>query len=450
MARILVVEDGEQNRYLLEVLPRQHGHEPALAANGAEALAAAAAAAPDLVISDLLMPVMDGFTLCRRWKSDALLAAIPFIVYTATYTEPEDESFVLELGADRFVRKPEEPQTLIRIIDEVLAASGGARRPPPTVPGADEAARLSRYSEIVFRKLEKKMAELAAQNVKLSETLSEKARAEEALGASEARYRIVADNTFHWEFWLDPNRQFIYLSPSRLRITGRTREEFSADPGLLEAIVHPDDLPSYRAHVEAMERQQGEGSCEFRIVHADGTPRWIAHDCVPVHGPDGAWLGIRGSNRDITDQKRLESQLHHAQRMEAVGQLASGVAHDFNNILTAILGYTNPLQAKTPVDDPRRASLDQIAAAAERASGLTASLLAFSRRQEVTLRTVELNGLIRRLESFLRRIIGEDIEVRTKLAPGGLAIRADEGQLEQVLRTWPRTPATRCRAAGPC
>jgi PAS domain S-box-containing protein len=433
MARILVVEDGEQNRYLLKVLLQQYGHEVALAANGAEALEAARAAPPDLVISDLLMPVMDGFTLCRRWKAEDRLGTIPFIVYTATYTEPEDEEFVLSLGADRFVRKPEEPEALARIVEEVLAEARAGSSSGPAAAGRDGATQFERYSEVLFHKLEKKMAQLAAQNLKLAETVAERARSEEALRVSEAEYRIVADNTYNWEFWLDPGRRFRYISPSCRRITGRECLEFADEAGMLERIIHPDDLARYRAHVDAIERLKSEGNVEFRIVHTDGSHRWIAHDCMPVYDRDGTWLGTRGSNRDITEQKQLEGQLHHAQRMEAVGQLAGGVAHDFNNILTAILGYTNLLQTKTGVDDPRRSHLDEIAAAAERASSLTASLLTFSRKREITLATIDLNGLIRKLDTFLRRIIGENIEVRAKLFEGDLAIHADAGQLEQVL-----------------
>jgi PAS domain S-box-containing protein len=406
-------------------------------ADGAAARAAATAHPPDLVISDLLMPVMDGFTFCRRWKADERLARIPFIVYTATYTEPEDEELVLSLGADRFVRKPREPEVLARIVGEVLAEAQAGDVARQTA-GCGDPAQLERYSAVLFRKLEKKMADLGAQNLKLAESLAKRAR-------SEAEYRIVADNTYTWEFWLDPERAFRFISPACRRVSGREGREFRDDPGLLERIIHPDDAARYRAHVDDIERLKGEGDLEFRIVHVDGTHRWIAHDCVPVFDPGGAWLGTRGRNRDITEQKRLEARLHHAQRMEAVGQLAGGVAHDFNNILTAILGYTGLLQAKTPRDDPRRAHIDEIAQAAERAASLTTSLLTFSRKHELTLRTIEVNGLVRNLEQFLRRIIGEDIEVRTRLAEGDIAIHADAGQLEQVLMNL----ATNARDAMP-
>jgi len=445
MTRILVADDNSQSRYLLEVLLKGSGYEVSLVSNGAEALDAALASPPDLVISDLLMPVKDGFTLCHEWKSHERLKTIPFIVYTATYTEQKDEELALSFGADRFVRKPQEPDLLMQIISDVLSMSraGTAKKPRNAAP--EEAERLKKYSEALFRKLERKMSELEAKNQSLERTIAERLRSEEALKASEAEYRIVADNTYSWEFWRNPDGGFRYVSPSCQRITGHDCRDFVLDPELVQRIIHPDDWPRFKAHVNSIESLKGEGNLEFRILHADGSQRCIAHDCLPVFDESGLWLGTRGSNRDITEQKRLEAQLHHAQRMEAVGQLAGGIAHDFNNILTAILGYTNILQTKTRYDDPLRGYLEQIVSAAERASNLTNSLLTFSRKQEVKLRSVNLNDLIRNAEKFLRGIIGEGIQVRTALSPEAIFIHADSGQIEQVLMNL----ATNARDAMP-
>jgi two-component system cell cycle sensor histidine kinase/response regulator CckA len=443
--RILVVDDSSQNRYLLEVLLKGSGYEVSVASNGAEALDSALANPPDLIISDLLMPVMDGFSLCRKWKSHEQLQTIPFVVYTATYTEPKDEELALSLGADRFVTKPQEPDVLIQIISDVLSGSrAGTTRKSGDVPH-EEAVLLKKYSEALFHKLEKKMAELEAKNQSLERTIAERVRGEEALRASEAEYRIVAENTYNWEFWLNPDGGFRYISPSCKRITGHDCEEFLRDPQLLQRAIHPDDWPRFKAHVDSIEKLKGQGNLEFRILHADGSQRWIAHDCLPVFGESSLWLGTRGSNRDITEQKRLEAQLLHAQKMEAVGQLAGGIAHDFNNILTAIIGYTNILQMKTRDDDLLRGYLDQIAIAAERASNLTNSLLTFSRKQDVKLRSVNLNNLVRNVEKFLQRIIGEDIQIRTALTQEVITIYADSGQIEQVLMNL----ATNARDAMP-
>jgi PAS domain S-box-containing protein len=152
----------------------------------------------------------------------------------------------------------------------------------------------------------------------------------------------------------------------------------------------------------------------------------------PMVGPDERYFGRVWYFRDVTEQKKLEEQLRQAQKMEAIGQLAGGVAHDFNNILTAIIGYGTMLRMKLAVDDPLRVNVDHVLEAAERATQLTRSLLAFSRKQVMHLSPVKPNEIVAHLEKFLRRIIGEDIELKTILRDDAV-VMADSGQLEQVL-----------------
>jgi two-component system, cell cycle sensor histidine kinase and response regulator CckA len=137
--------------------------------------------------------------------------------------------------------------------------------------------------------------------------------------------------------------------------------------------------------------------------------------------------------RDITDRRRLENQLRQSQKMDAVGRLAGGVAHDFNNLLTAILGYCNLLLDDIPRDSTMRGDLEEIRTAGERAAALTRQLLAFSRRQMLQPQTVDVNALIRQIEKMLQRLIGEDVELLTILAPDLAAVRVDPASLEQVL-----------------
>ena len=116
MMKALVVDDNQQNQYMLEVLLSHNGYEVELASNGVDALELARHSLPDLIISDILMPKMDGFSLCRAWKGDEQLKDVPFVFYTATYTDPKDEEFALSLGADRFVIKPMEPKKFLTLI----------------------------------------------------------------------------------------------------------------------------------------------------------------------------------------------------------------------------------------------------------------------------------------------------------------------------------------------
>jgi PAS domain S-box-containing protein len=140
--------------------------------------------------------------------------------------------------------------------------------------------------------------------------ITERRAAEDALRQSELMLRTVADYTFDWEYWRDQNGQFVWVSPSCLRITGYSAEEFIADNALGVRIVHPDDRPGYEEHLrEASDRDAPGGSLDFRVVRRDGEVIWISHHCVPINSSDGTWLGRRVSNRDITDRKRFETAL---------------------------------------------------------------------------------------------------------------------------------------------
>ncbi|MCJ7434173.1 MAG: GAF domain-containing protein, partial [Anaerolineales bacterium] len=139
--------------------------------------------------------------------------------------------------------------------------------------------------------------------------ITERVQAEETLRESESKYRIVADNTCDWEWWIDPEDQFIYNSPSCERITGHTVNEFMADTNLITWIIHPDDLPGYERHQREIKETPALGKLEFRVLHLDGTSRWIEHACQPVFDDKGVFLGTRGNNRDITERKQAEDAL---------------------------------------------------------------------------------------------------------------------------------------------
>jgi PAS domain S-box-containing protein len=153
----------------------------------------------------------------------------------------------------------------------------------------------------------------------------------------------------------------------------------------------------------------------------------------PIFNDSGAIDLVVRNFRDITEQRRTEEQLRHSQKMEAIGTLAGGIAHDFNNILTAIVGYGTILQTKLDKDDPHRDDLGKILASADRATTLTRGLLAYSRKNPISLRTVDLNDIIKKIEHFLSRIIGEDIEISIIPAMEELLVQADPGQIEQVI-----------------
>ena len=138
-------------------------------------------------------------------------------------------------------------------------------------------------------------------------------KAEETLKIAENKFKIIAENTYDWEFWTGPDRKFIFTSPSSLRVTGYSPEKFTQDPDFLDSIIYPDDIQVYAQHRKEAESEHGLHEVEFRINHADGSVRWISHACQPVTGPNGEHLGIRGNNRDITARKMMQLEIEKSE-----------------------------------------------------------------------------------------------------------------------------------------
>ncbi len=168
MIKLLIVDDNQQNLYMLRVLLEGHNYQVVTAKDGAEALEAARRDPPDMIITDILMPVMDGFSLCREWKRDEKLKHIPLVFYTATYTDPEDEELALNLGAERFIIKPQKPKVLVEMLTEVIQEHQAGHLVAAREPIAEEQVYLKEYSEALVRKLEDKLANLERANRRLS------------------------------------------------------------------------------------------------------------------------------------------------------------------------------------------------------------------------------------------------------------------------------------------
>ena len=199
-------------------------------------------------------------------------------------------------------------------------------------------------------------------------------------------------------------------------------------------LVHPEDreryLEMHRAACDGL-----PGHLEFRIIGLRGQERWVVAHAVPfetVTDTGETQLAVLSVTSDVTDRKRLESELRQSQKMETIGLLAGGIAHDFNNLLTAISGYTELTLETLNDDDQRREDLQEVAKAARQAAGLTRHLLAISRRQVLELIVLDLNEMVSDAEKLLRRTIPENVDLQLELTPLD-RVRADRGQLEQVV-----------------
>jgi len=260
--------------------------------------------------------------------------------------------------------------------------------------------------------------------------VTEKKRAEAALRKSEDRYRDLVENARDIIYTHDLNGNYTSINRAGEQITGYSREE--ALTLNLTQIVAPQFLKTVRKMLEGKRADEKETIYDLEIVAKDGR-----HVAVEVNTrfiyQDGEPVGMQGIARDVTERKQLEEQFRHSQKMEAVGMLAGGIAHDFNNLLTAITGYSDLGLRRIRGEDPLRHNLEEIKKAGERAASLTRQLLVFSRKQVLQPKVLDLNWLVLDLGKLLRRLIGEDVELRT--APGANlgSVRADPGQIEQVI-----------------
>jgi two-component system, cell cycle sensor histidine kinase and response regulator CckA len=256
---------------------------------------------------------------------------------------------------------------------------------------------------------------------------SERGRAVEALERREEHYRSLIENSMDLISILNLDGTIRYVSPSHERLLGYPLDELVGKN--VFSFIHAED----KARIQtALVNGNNGRPVECRVRHCDGSWRMLesfSRDLSHVAGVNGMVVNAR----DITERKRLEEQLHHSQRLEAVGRLAGGVAHDFNNLLMVITGYSHMLLDAMHSSDPARQDLEQVVKASERATDLTRQLLAFSRRQGVRASLVNLNLLVQEMDRMLRRVLGEEIELLVRLAPELKTVRADPGQIEQVI-----------------
>lgn len=256
--------------------------------------------------------------------------------------------------------------------------------------------------------------------------------AQNQLHRSEQRFRHLVETTYDWIWEVDATSRYTYASPKVLDLLGYAPEEVL---GRTPFDLMPPEEAQRVALVfgEIASKRESFSGLENTNLHKNGREVVLETSGMPVLSEQGELLGYRGMDRDITERKRLESQLRQAQKLEAIGQLAGGVAHDFNNILAAIQMQLSLLEMKEDLDEETRLGLEDMHEGANRAANLTRQLLMFSRRSVLAMKALDLGEVIENLLKMLHRLIGEDIRlsfVRKKRLP---RVEADAGMLEQVL-----------------
>jgi two-component system, cell cycle sensor histidine kinase and response regulator CckA len=255
----------------------------------------------------------------------------------------------------------------------------------------------------------------------------------EDLRRSEEKYRGIFENSMEGFFQSTLEGRFLTANPSMAVLLGYDSPadltSHVTDIGR-QLFVRPEDREETVATLLSEGKVSGR---EIQLRRKDGEVVWVSVHERLLRGPDGVPLHVDGFIHDVTERRKLEAQLLQSRKMESVGLLAGGVAHDFNNLLTPILGYAEIMASSFTEGDPLFGLLEEIRSAAERARDLTQQLLAFSRKQVMVLKTVDLGEIIRRFKDILRRTIRENIHIEIAISPSLSAVRADAGQIEQVL-----------------
>jgi PAS domain S-box-containing protein len=365
-------------------------------------------------------------------KADqTLLQVTPNVCTMLGYTEGE----LLKMKLTQLIHKEDIPE----VVTHFKEASSGRR------PVVELEYRLVRYDGTPVwcqvttvwqydRKLKPKYC------VTMVQDISERKRAERALEQSQRRYQALVHEIdgIVWEADASSFR-FLFVSRQAEKILGFSVDRWIGQPRFLRNQVKPDDLErvldGFSAAVESKRRQK----LEYRIVASDGRTVWI-RDTVTCVTENDKVTKLRGLMMDVTEQKKAEEALRHSeeqlrqsQKMEAIGRLAGGIAHDFNNLLTAITGYGDLLLKGLGEGNKLRREATEISKAARRAAELTGQLLAFSRQQVLQPKLMDLNDVVSDMEMMVRRVIGEHIQLETRLAADIGAVKADPGQMHQVL-----------------
>jgi PAS domain S-box-containing protein len=393
---------------MLQSLLAGNGYAVVTARNGKEALALAGVSAPDLIISDILMPIMDGFTLCRQWKQDPKLREVPFVFYSATYTDQEDKQLAFTAGADLFIVKPSETQDFLALIAEALERYGARERrsAPADLPG--EPTYLKEYNDVLIHKLEHKLTQLEDAN--------------RALAIKE----FAIESSISGIVMTDPSGILTYVNISFTHMWGYNKHELSGRH-LAQLVSDPSALPFLSR--EFPEQAGWLGEAEAR--RKNGTTFTALIAAHPIMARAEKKIGIMVSCIDITERKRMQEELQRIQKLELLRVFAGGIAHDFNNLLTGIFGSIQLARQELPDASAPAIHLDKATGVFERAKDLTQRLLTYTKGKTTGMGAVEIDAILR--ECCALSLSGANIQCRTKLADGLWTVRADANQLAQVL-----------------
>ena len=298
----------------------------------------------------------------------------------------------------------------------------------------------SKQLPVLANRRDSVMGWLAETQAKLRQLDAAEKQAGLILRESEERFRAIANYAASWECWFNQEGKLLWMNPYAEPLTGYTVDEFMAAPDVLSMVVAPDDLALAReAFQKALKGGQGE-SQEFRVIRKDGSTLWLSVAWRQMLDAGGQPIGLRTSGQDISERKRAEAErekmqgsMQRTQRLELVGQLAGGVAHEFNNKLQAILGFTELLNLEIGAEARLRGYLAEIRKAAQQSAKISTELLGFARKQLVAPQVLDLNVAISNALAMLEQLVHKPVKLDWQPGPGLWAVCLDPAQLVQIL-----------------
>lgn len=382
--KILLVDDDTLVLETTGVALKNRGYNLQTAASGAEAIKLLETEPFDLVITDLVMDEVDGIEVLKKIKqtnTDTMT-----MIFTG-YGNLSSAIEALRLDADDYMLKPCE------------------------------------FEDITFR------IERCLEKLELKRKIK---RSEEALRKSEQRFRTVADFTFDWEYWVAPDRTYLYVSPSCERITGYQAEAFARDPQLLRDIIDSRDLSAWETHESEAFKGDGAHSIDFRIHTQDGQKKWISHNCQPVFDDNGAYIGQRCSNRDISHRKIMEKEVLKARKFATIAVMTDGIAHDYNNLLSVVMGNMSLAQTYLKPTDKIHKLIGNAEKALMQIKDLTRQLFTFSENFTPVKKHIAIGPMLENLVMLF--ISGSKSQCQFDIDEDLWSVEIDRAQIGQVIR----------------
>ena len=423
--KILIVDDRQENIYLLEQLLKGNGYEVLSATNGRDALEKLGIEKVDMIVSDILMPVMDGFQFLREVRRDNQLKEIPFVFYTATYTEEKDEEFAIRIGADKFIRKPADPEEFMGIIKGVLEDARKGKIQPKKPAEMEDTETFKLYSERLVKKLEKKMLDLEAEIKKRKKMEKERNQIAVTLERGKREWETTFDAISDWVCLIDIENRILRTNRAAEGFLGMSLEELIGQKCC--QVTHGSETPIPGCPFEKMLQTRSREVVEVHLPEAD---QWLKVTVDPVLNGAGDVVSAVHIVSDITKVKKVEEELLKSKKLESLGVLAGGIAHDFNNLFTVILGNVELAKiCRKPGREIENRLIEARKAILE-AKDLTQRFLTFSKGGDPFK---EIGSLVKLIEHSLNSVpAGSNVKTELSTPDDIWLVEFDEDLMHQV------------------